>query len=1061
MCLLPEARIISVLTKHERDAIQLQTIGQNLILRNLGSSKQRRFKMKRHIGLLILAALLAVSLPALAQGPPHLWSYSYGDTFCDFAEGLSLDGEGNIIMTGRAIRADFGGGPLEMGMFLAKLDAEANHIWSYCYGDSFWPSSTGIAVDRDNNIIITGSFENQVDFGGGVMTSDTFSIFLAKFDRDANHIWSQSFEGYFYWSEAACAVCVDGSDNIYITGMYSDTLNFGGAMLTTPWDHDVYLAKFDPDGNHLWSRSFGDSNREYGFDVTTDAAGNVILTGGFADDIDFGGGTLTSEGTMDVYLAKFDAGGNHLWSMRFGKGEWYQRHAHDVAVDDVGNVIFTGWYQNEIDFGGGPHISLGSMDIFLAKFASNGAYLWSHSFGDSINDSGQGLDTDREGNIILTGGFAGTVDFGGGPLTAAGYSDALIAKFAPDGTHIWSQAFGDTCGQWASIPVVDVDGNTIVTGGFESKIDFGGGDLIVSGNVPIDEDIFLVKFGVPPVGSCPSSYLSLAPAGVVPTTTSASFEERGVYITAIKDFEICALGMMIELALPQEVVARIYEAQGVTRGALVAEQTWTTFLPGEVVHFVPINYLLQGCRDYEITFEFGEAPTWSWFDERTFTEPYDVGGLIRVRDGDYAGNASNFILPNFVVMGSAIGCEAYSDLSPPGTMWSICGDMAVERGIYVIPKQTMTVCGLMWEAQFPEVPFPFAAKIYEALGGTRGDLVAIGIGNAEAPGMALHEVPINAVLHEGKEYDLVVEASAADWACVSENTITLPYTVDDAIVVETGEQGGDPMDTLLTHFNVRWSPGTGGAAFHLGHPDGPYPPQNYAMGGMVRQGIFVTSLIDQNIYSLGWNADVTLGYTIYARVYEAGGTTRGSLICEGSVVCEAAGMRWHDIPVAVACTLGGDYDFEIETPGVDEWRWWSDGTGLPYDVQGVIQVRDAEHIGDPGDMHLVELRTHACDAELTAVMDPVHPPKFHIGTPYPNPTGTTSTIEYCLDQAGPVTIAVYDVAGRRVRTLLSNGYRLQGPGRLEFDTSSLAAGVYFVQIKTPAKSLSRKVTIVR
>jgi hypothetical protein len=91
----------------------------------------------------------------------------------------------------------------------------------------------------------------------------------------------------------------------------------------------------------------------------------------------------------------------------------------------------------------------------------------------------------------------------------------------------------------------------------------------------------------------------------------------------------------------------------------------------------------------------------------------------------------------------------------------------------------------------------------------------------------------------------------------------------------------------------------------------------------------------------------------------------------------------------------------------------------------------------------------------------VQPPKFYVGAPYPNPTAGTSTLQFGLDRTGPVTITVYDVAGRRVKTLLSSAHRSAGPSSIEFETSALASGVYFVRIVTPHKSVSRKVTIVR
>lgn len=135
----------------------------------------------------------------------------------------------------------------------------------------------------------------------------------------------------------------------------------------------VFLAKLGPDGSHLWSKAFGGSGSDsFIFDcaAAVDASGNVLLTGGFRDTPDFGGGALSPPGDefWDGYIAKFDASGKHLWSKRFGGagGDW----GVAVGADGFGNVVLTGIFQSSVDLGGGPLVSPGgALEVFVAKFA--------------------------------------------------------------------------------------------------------------------------------------------------------------------------------------------------------------------------------------------------------------------------------------------------------------------------------------------------------------------------------------------------------------------------------------------------------------------------------------------------------------------------------------------------------------------------------------------------------------------------------------------------------------------------------------------------------------------
>jgi hypothetical protein len=379
-----------------------------------------------------------------------------------------------------------------------KLDSK--HLWSNRFGGSSNDWGSSVAVDGSGNVFIAGGFySSTISFGGGALPNanapDYIDIFLAKFDSNGNHLWSKSFGGRY--DDVVTSVAVDSSGNVYITGNFkSSTIDFGGGALKNAGYSDIFLAKFDRNGNHKWSKRFGGSSDDYGNSVSIDSSGNVYITGSFySSTIDFGGGALTNAGSWDIFLAKFDSNGNHLWSKRFGGSN--NDVGTSVSVDSSGNVYITGYfYSSTIDFGGGALTNAGYYnDIFLAKFDSNGYYKWSMRFGGSNNDWGTSVSVDSSGNVYITGGFkSSSINFGGGALTNVGSIDTFIVKFDSNGNHKWSKSFGGSSDDEGNSVFVDSSGNVNMTGYFKSSsIDFGGGAL-TNMNAPDYSDIFTVRF---------------------------------------------------------------------------------------------------------------------------------------------------------------------------------------------------------------------------------------------------------------------------------------------------------------------------------------------------------------------------------------------------------------------------------------------------------------------------------------------------------------------------------------------------------------------------------------
>jgi hypothetical protein len=339
-------------------------------------------------------------------------------------------------------------------------------------------------VDSSGNVIMTGEFYGDtVDFGGGALTSvGTADIYVAKFSgTNGAHIWSKRFGSTA--DDVSYAVAADNSGNVVLTGFFTGSVDFGGGPLTTTrgTDADLFVAKFSSAGLHLWSKRFSGGSTECGYGVAVDGSGDVLVTGDFAGGVDFGGGQLMTAGFYDSFLAKLSGvDGRYVWARRFGGVG--QEAGRGVAVDGSGNVVITGYFGSSTDFGGGT-VANSSLDGFVAKYSGvDGHYLWARRLGGTGADEGRGVVVDGSGNVLVTGYFQTSADFGGGPLTSAGSSDLFVAKYAGvDGRHLWSQRWGGLSNDLGSGVATDSGGNVLVTGFFWNTVDFGNGPLTSAG----------------------------------------------------------------------------------------------------------------------------------------------------------------------------------------------------------------------------------------------------------------------------------------------------------------------------------------------------------------------------------------------------------------------------------------------------------------------------------------------------------------------------------------------------------------------------------------------------
>lgn len=296
------------------------------------------------------------------------------------------------------------------------------------------------------------------------------------------------------WSDAfgtdsgTDAIDTDAAGNVFVAGNFADTIILGGPVLTSVGDLDIFLAKFDANGNHLWSQSFGGLDIDFANDIVTDSLGNIIMVGFTRNPVDFGGGALPIADGNEGFVAKFDTNGTHIWSRAFVGTN--SQDVRGVAVDAANNVLLTGSFQSTVDFGGGAFASAGSSDIFLVKLDPAGNHIWSRAFGSTAPDQGEAVAADSTGAVLLTGTFQGTLNFGV-PLTSMGATDVFAAKFTQAGVDVWARSFGDTGGDAAIDIGTDAANAAILTGSFLGTVDFGLGPVASNGGT----DAFAVKIG--------------------------------------------------------------------------------------------------------------------------------------------------------------------------------------------------------------------------------------------------------------------------------------------------------------------------------------------------------------------------------------------------------------------------------------------------------------------------------------------------------------------------------------------------------------------------------------
>ncbi|HWY38644.1 MAG TPA: SBBP repeat-containing protein, partial [Bacteroidia bacterium] len=390
------------------------------------------------------------------------WVKKAGGKSETYGTGVTTDAAGNVYVTGysSADTAFFGSNYIlnsgSKDAFMVKYNSNGAVQWLKSGTGAASDLSYAIAVDASNNVYLTGSFvSGTLTFGSNTITNGTndgyiADVFITKYDNNGNNLWLRGTTSNTSSSDNAegFAIGTDAAGNVYAGGRFGSAyIRFGTDSIATAGSRDMFVVKYDGTGNFGWLKTAGTGNDDAVYGLTSDASGNVYITGAIGGGTaSFGTHSVTNSGVnRAIFIAKYGTTGTDLWA-KSPRGDHYSDNfGTSVSLDAAGNAFITGAFSSD-SLNVGPatifntsytNLSGGGdvyYDAFAAKYKSNGILSWARSAGGDSSDIGNGIATGPNGALYLTGEYKSpTFTVAGIPLSLspsslAGDGDAFICN---------------------------------------------------------------------------------------------------------------------------------------------------------------------------------------------------------------------------------------------------------------------------------------------------------------------------------------------------------------------------------------------------------------------------------------------------------------------------------------------------------------------------------------------------------------------------------------------------------------------------------------------------------
>ena len=274
---------------------------------------------------------------------------------------------------------------------------------------------------------------------------------------------------------SAAALAVDKGRNVWVTGSFLSKATLGGKLLMTQGSYDLFIARFTAQGKLSLLLTGGSPGYDAGIDIATDSAGNAYLAAEFNGTIYLGGGSLSSVGSSDIMVAKITPAGQVSWLSRAG-GAGLDR-PRGIAVLPGGGGFLTGTITGGASFGLQNVGGSGLEELFVARFSASSAYTWARAATSSAWSRGIAVAPSTKGSVILAGEYGDKLGLGGKTAQGAGNGDLFTARLSSSGTVEWLSSAGGPKEDQLFAAVGDGAGGMLLAGRFTQQATFGAKQL--------------------------------------------------------------------------------------------------------------------------------------------------------------------------------------------------------------------------------------------------------------------------------------------------------------------------------------------------------------------------------------------------------------------------------------------------------------------------------------------------------------------------------------------------------------------------------------------------------
>ncbi len=285
------------------------------------------------------------------------------DTFTDVVEGT----DGMVTILGSTIPP----GKADMDIWLVRMNAAGQLLWAKTYGTENNDYPSRLMLLPDNTSICTGKIENG---------KEVFKAFILKTDESGNEVWKKEFDagtGCFFDD-----IALAENQNFIVAGTKKQDVN----------SQVIWLIKFDPTGEIIWEKTFGEGNIACSKSLKSLPDGSFILAGQI---------TSAGETNSKIWLLRFNENGDAIWDNKLrsdGRNEWPEC----VCCSPDNNLMVVGWSGKSMDDNDAEN-AVFDFDLLITKISPEGKVVWTSNIDSEGSEGGNAIAIRPDGKILLAG----------------------------------------------------------------------------------------------------------------------------------------------------------------------------------------------------------------------------------------------------------------------------------------------------------------------------------------------------------------------------------------------------------------------------------------------------------------------------------------------------------------------------------------------------------------------------------------------------------------------------------------------------------------------------------